>query len=94
MLYQYNKTVVQHRRTPYPPWGSSVDAHVVDGRSMTVVLMKSREEQMAEGTVDIMVLVKRCVGQNGSTEFWVDLLPSVTVLLRLEIFTEQRDTSA
>ncbi|XP_062393488.1 protein kinase C delta type-like [Sardina pilchardus] len=94
VLTEQGRTLVQRRRTLYPAWGGSIDAHAVAGRSMSVVLMKSREEKMAEGSVDIMVLAKHCVAKNGSTEFWVDMLPSGTVLLRLQIFTEQTDTSA
>lgn len=55
----------------YPAWQSCFDAHVYEGRVIQIVLMKSAEEPISEGTVGVSVLAERCKKANGKAEFWV-----------------------
>lgn len=94
ILKEQGWTMAQTRRTMYPAWQSSLDTHVVQGRVMTVVLMRNQEEALAEGTVNITAMAKHCINSGyGKSKYFVDLLPSGMVLLHLEIFREEEDVT-
>uniref|UniRef100_A0A3Q3VKJ8 Protein kinase C n=1 Tax=Mola mola TaxID=94237 RepID=A0A3Q3VKJ8_MOLML len=88
------KTLVQRKPTMYPPWKSTFDAHIYEGRVLEVVLMQSTEEPLAKATMGVSVLAERCKKSktNGRTEFWLDLIPSGKVQMVVQFFLEDSDT--
>ncbi|XP_068576069.1 protein kinase C delta type-like [Cebidichthys violaceus] len=87
------KTLVQRKPTMYPPWKSTFDAHVYEGRVLEVVLMQSTEEALAKATVGVSVLAERCKKSktSGRAEFWLDLQPSGRVQMAVQFFLEDTD---
>ncbi|XP_041080850.1 protein kinase C delta type-like isoform X2 [Polyodon spathula] len=83
------KTLVQRKPTMYPAWQSCFDAHIYEGRVIQIVLMKSAEEPLSEGTVGVSVLAERCKKANGKAEFWLDLQPSGKVMMAVQFFLEE-----
>ena len=77
----------------YPPWKSTFDAHIYEGRVLEVVLMQSTEEPLAKATVGVSVLAERCKKSKTNTgaEFWVDLHPSGRVQMAVQFFLEDCD---
>lgn len=77
----------------YPPWKSTFDAHIYEGRVLEVVLMQSTEEPLAKATIGVSLLAERCKKSkiNGHAEFWVDLLPSGKVYMAVQFFLEDSD---
>lgn len=77
----------------YPPWKSTIDAHIYEGRVLEVVLMQSTEEPLAKATIGVSVLAERCKKSktNARAEFWVDLLPSGKVYMAVQFFLEDSD---
>lgn len=67
---------VQKKPTMYPPWNSTFDAHINNGRVMHIVVKDKSAEMVSETTVELKVLAERCKKSNGKTEIWV----SITVL--------------
>lgn len=55
----------------FPPWRSSFDAHIYEGRVLQVLLMRTADEPLAEVTLGVSVLAERCKKANGRSEFWV-----------------------
>lgn len=77
----------------YPPWMSSFDAHIKEGRILEVVLMQSTEDPLAKATVGVTVLADRCKKSraSGCTELWVDLQPSGKIQITVQFFFEDGD---
>ena len=77
----------------YPPWKSTFDAHIYEGRVLEVVLMQSTEEPLAKATMGVSVLAERCKKSktSGRTEFWLDLIPSGKVQMVVQFFLEDSD---
>ncbi|CAB1314812.1 unnamed protein product [Coregonus sp. 'balchen'] len=92
-ITERGKTLVQRKPTMYPAWKSSFDAHILEGRVLQVVLMKTTEEPLAEAMVGMSVLAERCKKGNGCAEFWVDLQPSGKVQMAVQFFVEDTDTA-
>uniref|UniRef100_A0A8C0EHK2 Protein kinase C n=1 Tax=Bubo bubo TaxID=30461 RepID=A0A8C0EHK2_BUBBB len=57
--------------TMYPPWNSTFDAHINNGRVMHIVVKDKSAEMVSETTVELKVLAERCKKSNGKTEIWV-----------------------
>lgn len=78
----------------YPPWKSTFDAHIYEGRVVELILLQSTEEPLAKATLGISVLAENCKKSktNSQPEFWVDLHPSGQVLLAVQFFLEDSDT--
>lgn len=78
----------------YPPWKSTFDAHVYEGRVLEVVLMQSTEEPLAKATMGMSVLAERCKKSktNSRAEFWVDLHPSGRIQMVVQYYLEDGDT--
>ncbi|KAA0707789.1 Protein kinase C delta type [Triplophysa tibetana] len=91
MSTERGKTLIQRKPTIYPGWKSSFDAHILEGRVLQVLLMKSSEETLSEATVGVSVIAERCKKGNGRAEFWVDLQPSGKVMLSVQYFFEDND---
>ncbi|XP_031703721.1 protein kinase C delta type-like [Anarrhichthys ocellatus] len=90
------KTLVQRKPTMYPPWKSTFDAHIYEGRVLEVVLMQSAEEPLAKATVGVSVLAERCKKSKTSSraEFWLDLQPSGRVQMVVQLFLEDTDAAS
>ncbi|XP_060621877.1 protein kinase C delta type isoform X2 [Anolis sagrei] len=88
------KTLIQKKPTMYPDWKSSFDAHIYEGRVIQIVLMKAAEEPLSEVTVGVSVLAERCKKGNGKAEFWLDLQPQGKVLMAVQYFLEDGDSSS
>ncbi|MBN3284067.1 KPCD kinase, partial [Polyodon spathula] len=89
VVSERGKTLVQRKPTMYPAWQSCFDAHIYEGRVIQIVLMKSAEEPLSEGTVGVSVLAERCKKANGKAEFWLDLQPSGKVMMAVQFFLEE-----
>lgn len=76
----------------YPAWKSTFDAHIIEGRVIQVLLMKTAEEPLSEATVGVSVLAERCKKGNGRAEFWVDLQPSGKVMMSVQFFVEDTNS--
>lgn len=88
------KTLVQRKPTMYPPWKSTFDAHIYEGRVVELILMQSTEEPLAKATLGVSVLAENCKKSknNSQPEFWVDLHPSGQVQLAVQFFLEDGDS--
>lgn len=64
---------VQKKPTMYPPWNSTFDAHINNGRVMHIVVKDKSAEMVSETTVELKVLAERCKKSNGKTEIWVSI---------------------
>ncbi|RMC10494.1 hypothetical protein DUI87_13299 [Hirundo rustica rustica] len=62
---------VQKKPTMYPPWNSTFDAHINNGRVMHIVVKDKSAEMVSETTVELKVLAERCKKSNGKTEIWM-----------------------
>lgn len=78
----------------YPPWKSTFDAHIYEGRVLELILMQSTEEPLAKATLGVSVLAESCKKSktNSQPEFWVDLHPSGQVQLAVQFFLEDGDS--
>lgn len=78
----------------YPPWKSTFDAHIYEGRVIELILMQNTEESLAKATLGVSVMAENCKKSksNSQPEFWVDLHPSGQVLLAVQFFLEDGDT--
>ncbi|XP_011612376.2 protein kinase C delta type-like isoform X1 [Takifugu rubripes] len=90
------KTLVQRKPTMFPPWQSTFDAHIYEGRVLEVILMQNTEEPLAKATLGVSVLAESCKKSktNCQPEVWVDLHPSGQVLFAVQFFLEDSDTAA
>ncbi|XP_056885751.1 protein kinase C delta type-like isoform X2 [Takifugu flavidus] len=90
------KTLVQRKPTMFPPWQSTFDAHIYEGRVLEVILMQNTEEPLAKATLGVSVLAESCKKSktNSQPEVWVDLHPSGQVLFAVQFFLEDSDTAA
>lgn len=78
----------------FPPWQSTFDAHIYEGRVLEVILMQNTEEPLAKATLGVSVLAESCKKSktNSQPELWVDLHPSGQVLFAVQFFLEDSDT--
>ncbi|KAF6731759.1 Protein kinase C delta type [Oryzias melastigma] len=90
------KALVQRKPTMYPPWMSSFDAHISEGRVLEVILMQGTDIPVAKATMGVSVLAERCKKSrtNEKNEFWVDLQPSGKVQMAVQYFLEDGDAEA
>uniref|UniRef100_A0A3P9KP32 Protein kinase C n=1 Tax=Oryzias latipes TaxID=8090 RepID=A0A3P9KP32_ORYLA len=90
------KALVQRKPTMYPPWMTSFDAHVYEGRVLEVILMQGTDVTVAKATMGMSVLAERCkkAKTSGKNEFWVDLQPSGKVQMAVQFFLEDGDIVA
>ncbi|OXB75161.1 UNVERIFIED_CONTAM: hypothetical protein H355_016193 [Colinus virginianus] len=82
---------VQKKPTMYPPWNSTFDAHINNGRVMHIVVKDKSAEMVSETTVELKVLAERCKKSNGKTEIWVsalELKPQGRMLMNARYFLE------
>lgn len=77
----------------YPPWMTSFDAHIYEGRVLEVILMQGTDVTVAKATMGMSVLAERCkkAKTSGKNEFWVDLQPSGKVQMAVQFFLEDGD---
>uniref|UniRef100_A0A3P9IZU2 Protein kinase C n=1 Tax=Oryzias latipes TaxID=8090 RepID=A0A3P9IZU2_ORYLA len=89
------KALVQRKPTMYPPWMTSFDAHVYEGRVLEVILMQGTDVTVAKATMGMSVLAERCkkAKTSGKNEFWVDLQPSGKVQMAVQFFLEDVATT-
>uniref|UniRef100_A0A3Q2QA33 Protein kinase C n=2 Tax=Fundulus heteroclitus TaxID=8078 RepID=A0A3Q2QA33_FUNHE len=87
------KTLVQNKATMFHSLKGSFDAHINEGRVIEVVLMKSTDEQLAKGILDMSALMQRfnTSRNKNSSEFWMDLLPSGKIQIHVQYFLEDTD---
>uniref|UniRef100_A0A8C9L8I1 Protein kinase C n=1 Tax=Pavo cristatus TaxID=9049 RepID=A0A8C9L8I1_PAVCR len=79
---------VQKKPTMYPPWNSTFDAHINNGRVMHIVVKDKSAEMVSETTVELKVLAERCKKSNGKTEIWLELKPQGRMLMNARYFLE------
>ncbi|XP_075284277.1 protein kinase C theta type isoform X2 [Opisthocomus hoazin] len=82
---------VQKKPTMYPPWNSTFDAHINNGRVMHIVVKDKSAEMVSETTVELKVLAERCKKNNGKTEIWLELKPQGRMLMNARYFLEISD---
>ncbi|XP_054487740.2 protein kinase C theta type [Agelaius tricolor] len=82
---------VQKKPTMYPPWNSTFDAHINNGRVMHIVVKDKSAEMVSETTVELKVLAERCKKSNGKTEIWLELKPQGRMLMNARYFLEISD---
>uniref|UniRef100_A0A8B9QS01 Protein kinase C n=1 Tax=Anas platyrhynchos TaxID=8839 RepID=A0A8B9QS01_ANAPL len=85
------KVYVQKKPTMYPPWNSTFDAHINNGRVMHIVVKDKSAEMVSETTVELKVLAERCKKSNGKTEIWLELKPQGRMLMNARYFLEISD---
>lgn len=73
LLTENGQVYVQKKPTMYPPWNSTFDAHINNGRVMHIVVKDKSAEMVSETTVELKVLAERCKKSNGKTEIWVSI---------------------
>lgn len=88
------KTLVQRKPTMYPAWKATFDAHILEGRVIQAILMKTSEQPLSEATMGVSVIAERCKKANGRTEFWVDLQPSGRLMMSVQLYMEDCDVGA
>lgn len=76
LLTENGQVYVQKKPTMYPPWNSTFDAHINNGRVMHIVVKDKSAEMVSETTVELKVLAERCKKSNGKTEIWVSAVIS------------------
>lgn len=76
LLTENGQVYVQKKPTMYPPWNSTFDAHINNGRVMHIVVKDKSAEMVSETTVELKVLAERCKKSNGKTEIWVSTVIS------------------
>uniref|UniRef100_A0A8C6YNC3 Protein kinase C n=1 Tax=Nothoprocta perdicaria TaxID=30464 RepID=A0A8C6YNC3_NOTPE len=85
------KMYVQKKPTMYPPWNSTFDAHINNGRVMHIVVKDKSAEMVSETTVELKVLAEKCKKSNGKTEMWLELKPQGRMLMNARYFLEISD---
>uniref|UniRef100_A0A8C7IUF9 Protein kinase C n=1 Tax=Oncorhynchus kisutch TaxID=8019 RepID=A0A8C7IUF9_ONCKI len=81
----------QKKPTMYPPWSSTFDAHVHQGRVMHVVVKDKTAELKSEAVVQLDTLASRCKKENGKLEIWVELKPQGRLLMEARYYLEKSD---
>uniref|UniRef100_A0A8C7IU93 Protein kinase C n=1 Tax=Oncorhynchus kisutch TaxID=8019 RepID=A0A8C7IU93_ONCKI len=79
----------QKKPTMYPPWSSTFDAHVHQGRVMHVVVKDKTAELKSEAVVQLDTLASRCKKENGKLEIWVELKPQGRLLMEARYYLEK-----
>uniref|UniRef100_A0A8C9F3B3 Protein kinase C n=1 Tax=Pavo cristatus TaxID=9049 RepID=A0A8C9F3B3_PAVCR len=88
LLTENGQVYVQKKPTMYPPWNSTFDAHINNGRVMHIVVKDKSAEMVSETTVELKVLAERCKKSNGKTEIWLELKPQGRMLMNARYFLE------
>ncbi|XP_046871513.1 LOW QUALITY PROTEIN: protein kinase C theta type [Hypomesus transpacificus] len=83
----------QKKATMYPPWSSTFDAHVHQGRVMHVMVKDRTAELKSEATVQLDSLASRCKKENGKLEIWLELKPQGRVLMEARYYLEKSDAA-
>ncbi|XP_064794642.1 protein kinase C theta type-like [Oncorhynchus masou masou] len=83
----------QKKPTMYPPWSSTFDAHVHQGRVMHVVVKDKTAELKSEAVVQLDTLASRCKKENGKLEIWVELKPQGRLLMEARYYLEKSDAA-
>ncbi|XP_042156199.1 protein kinase C theta type [Oncorhynchus tshawytscha] len=83
----------QKKPTMYPPWSSTFDAHVHQGRVMHVVVKDKTAELKSEAVVQLDTLASRCKKENGKLEIWVELKPQGRLLMEARYYLEKSDAT-
>uniref|UniRef100_A0A8V5H066 Protein kinase C n=1 Tax=Melopsittacus undulatus TaxID=13146 RepID=A0A8V5H066_MELUD len=91
LLTENGQVYVQKKPTMYPPWNSTFDAHINNGRVMHIVVKDKSAEMVSETTVELKVLAERCKKSNGKTEMWLELKPQGRMLMNARYFLEISD---
>ncbi|KAJ8258621.1 hypothetical protein COCON_G00176330 [Conger conger] len=94
LITERGKTLVQKKPTMFPPWKSTIDAHIYEGRVLQVLLMKTNEESLSEVSVGVSVLAERCKKGNGRAEFWMDMQPTGKVRMEVQVFSDENDAES
>uniref|UniRef100_A0A8C7IWQ7 Protein kinase C n=1 Tax=Oncorhynchus kisutch TaxID=8019 RepID=A0A8C7IWQ7_ONCKI len=81
----------QKKPTMYPPWSSTFDAHVHQGRVMHVVVKDKTAELKSEAVVQLDTLASRCKKENGKLEIWVELKPQGRLLMEARYYLEKSE---
>uniref|UniRef100_A0A4W5LXU0 Protein kinase C n=1 Tax=Hucho hucho TaxID=62062 RepID=A0A4W5LXU0_9TELE len=81
----------QKKPTMYPPWSSTFDAHVHQGRVMHVVVKDKTAELKSEAMVQLDILASRCKKENGKLEIWVELKPQGRLLMEARYYLEKSE---
>ncbi|KAK6482557.1 protein kinase C theta type-like [Huso huso] len=81
----------QQKPTMYPPWDTTFDAHINEGRIMHIVVKDKTMELHAETTVELNSMAARCMQQNGKVEAMLELTPYGRMLMNARYFLEQSD---
>ncbi|RXM35641.1 hypothetical protein EOD39_3985 [Acipenser ruthenus] len=81
----------QQKPTMYPPWDTTFDAHINEGRIMHIVVKDKTMELHAETTVELNSMAARCMQQNGKVETMLELTPYGRMLMNARYFLEQSD---
>ncbi|XP_061839532.1 protein kinase C theta type [Nerophis lumbriciformis] len=83
----------QKKPTMYPPWSTTFDAHVHQGRIMHVMVKDRTAELKSETTVALDSLATRCKKESGKLEIWLDLKPQGRLLMEAKYYLEKSDAS-
>ncbi|XP_052348061.1 protein kinase C theta type-like [Oncorhynchus keta] len=83
----------QKKPTMYPPWSSTFDAHIHQGRVMHVVVKDKTAELKSEAVVQLDTLASRCKKENGKLEIWVELKPQGRLLMEARYYLEKSDAT-
>ncbi|XP_061922379.1 protein kinase C theta type [Entelurus aequoreus] len=83
----------QKKPTMYPPWSTTFDAHVHQGRVMHVMVKDRTAELKSETTVALDSLATRCKKESGKLEIWLDLKPQGRLLMEAKYYLEKSDAS-
>jgi novel protein kinase C delta type len=84
---------IQKKKTIYPEWNTTFDAHWYEGRIIQFVLCERPDQKLADVKVAVKSLVERCRGQTTSVaSMWLDLKPSGRLLVQVRYFSEEEGT--
>ncbi|KAM6985661.1 protein kinase C theta type [Aplochiton taeniatus] len=81
----------QKKPTMYPPWSTTFDAHVHQGRVMHVMVKDRTAELSSEATVQLDSLASRCKKENGKLEIWLEMKPQGRLMMEAKYFLEKSD---
>ncbi|CAG5132743.1 unnamed protein product [Candidula unifasciata] len=81
--------LVQKKKTLYPKWNSSFDAHLYDGRVIQIVLMDRPNKLIGDVNVAAKVLSDACDSTSGrSGPIWLDMKPVGRLQVQVRYYAE------
>lgn len=84
---------IQKKKTIYPEWNTTFDAHWYEGRIIQFVLCERPDQKLADVKVAVKSLAERCRLQTSSVaSMWLDLKPSGRLLIQVRYFSEEEGT--